>query len=80
MCIHHMLIGNRRIWAGKPVSIDLLVIAKLQSYNSDVIDFGEQLRVQHQAIWENIRWKEIFPIVQYQVSVKVSIQKNGVLR
>jgi hypothetical protein len=56
------------------------VIGKLQSYNSDVIDFGEQFRIQHQEIWEHIRWKEIFPLVPYQVSVYVSIQKDGVLR
>ncbi|HEX3044874.1 MAG TPA: Ger(x)C family spore germination protein [Bacillota bacterium] len=56
------------------------VIAKLQGYNADVIDFGEQFRIQQQNLWEKTNWKEIFPAVSYQVSVKVSLQKDGVLR
>ncbi len=56
------------------------VIAKLQAYNADVIDFGEQLRIQHQDLWEKINWKEIFPKAPYEVTVKVSLQKDGVLR
>ncbi len=56
------------------------VIRKLQGYNSDVIDFGEQFRIQHPSLWEKTNWKEIFPSVSYRVTVKVSLQKDGVLR
>lgn len=56
------------------------VIAKLQGYNADVINFGEQFRIQHQDLWEKTKWKEIFPTVPYQVNVKVSLQKDGILR
>ncbi len=57
-----------------------IVISKLQAYNSDVIDFGEQFRVQHPELWENAIWKNVFPVVPYRITVKVSIQKDGVLR
>ncbi len=56
------------------------VIRRLQYYNSDIIDFGEQLRVQHQRVWERTDWKRTFPSVKFQVRVKVKILGNGVLR
>lgn len=56
------------------------VIRKLQQFNSDVIDFGEQFRVQHQAIWEKTHWKKVFPMVHFQVTVRVKISRDGVLR
>lgn len=56
------------------------VIKKLQSLNSDVIDFGEQLRVQHEGLWKKIDWRKTFPKVPYQVEVKVQILSDGVMR
>ncbi len=57
-----------------------LVIKKLQEYNSDVINFGEEYRVQHQDWWEKTAWKEVFPKVPFRIGVKVTIEKDGVLR
>jgi spore germination protein KC len=56
------------------------VIHKLQGFNADVLDFGEQFRIQQPDLWEKIKWKESFPVAPYRVSVKVAIQKDGVLR
>ncbi len=56
------------------------LISKLQALNADVIDFGEQFRIQQPKIWEETDWKKIFPKVPFQVAVKVSLQKDGVLR
>lgn len=56
------------------------VINKLQGYNADVIDFGEQFRIQHPELWEKTNWKEVFPKVPYRITVKVTVEKDGVLR
>lgn len=54
------------------------VIKRLQAFNSDCINFGEELRVQHQGIWETINWKKVFPGIPFTVRVKVAIDRNGV--
>ncbi len=56
------------------------LISKLQAFDADVIDFGEQFRIQLPEIWEETDWKGIFPKVPYEVAVKVSLEKDGVLR
>jgi Ger(x)C family germination protein len=56
------------------------VIAKLQSYNSDIINFGEAFRVQHLKQYNKLPWKQIFPKVPFQVKVKAKIERDGALR
>jgi spore germination protein KC len=56
------------------------VIQKLQSDNSDIINFGEELRVQHLDVWKQLKWKQTFPKVSFQVVVKAKIERGGVLR
>lgn len=53
------------------------VVKKLQKLNSDVLDFGEELRVQHQRYWNQTEWKQEYPTVQYNIDVKVRIRKTG---
>ena len=55
------------------------VIRKLQGFNSDIINFGEQLRVQHFPVWNRIVWKKAYPTVDFQVDLQVHIWGNGVL-
>jgi spore germination protein KC len=55
------------------------VIRKLQGFNSDIIDFGEQLRVQHFQVWKRIAWEKVYPTVDFQVDLQVHIWGNGVL-
>ncbi len=56
------------------------LIKKLQSFNSDVINFGEEFRVQHQAAWQKTDWKAVYPTVPFAVKVKVRILSNGRFR
>ena len=56
------------------------VIPELQRYNSDVIDFGEQLRVQRPELWRRLRWKQVFPKVPFRLTVKVTITRDGVFQ
>jgi Ger(x)C family germination protein len=56
------------------------VIRKLQGLNSDTLDFGEQLRAQHQEVWKRIAWKKVFPTVPFRIELKVKVQRDGVLR
>ena len=55
------------------------VIRKLQGFNSDIINFGEELRVQHQSVWQKLDWKKVFPRAPFKVTVQVKIQRDGVL-
>ncbi len=56
------------------------VVRKLQRYNSDVIDFGEQLRVQRPELWKRLNWKRVFPKVSFKLAVKVKITRDGVFQ
>jgi Ger(x)C family germination protein len=56
------------------------VIEKLQSYNSDIINFGEEFRVQHLEQWKKQPWKKIFRKVRFKVIVKAKIERDGTLR
>lgn len=56
------------------------LIRKLQSLNSDSIGFGEKLRAHDYNLWKEMNWKEVFPTVPFQVSVKVKIIRDGVFR
>jgi spore germination protein KC len=58
--------------------IDL--VKKLQGYNSDIIDFGEEFRVQHQNVWKKTNWKAMFPKVPFTGKVKVHIDADGRFR
>ena len=55
------------------------VIRKLQGLNSDIINFGEELRVQHQSVWRALDWKKVFPQVPFKVTVELKIQRDGTL-
>ncbi len=55
-------------------------IKKLQQFNSDPIDFGEQFRVQHHELWKRNDWKKIFPKARFRVLVKVKIIREGTIR
>lgn len=56
------------------------VIKKLQNFNSDVVGFGEKLRIQHQDMWQRIEWKDLYPTVPFAVNVKLKIVRDGALR
>lgn len=56
------------------------VIRKLQSYNSDIIDFGEEYRVQHFESWKKRSWKQTFPEARFKVIVHAKIERDGILR
>lgn len=56
------------------------VIAKIQQFKADVLDFGEEFRVQHQAIWQKTDWKKIYPTVDFRVGVEVKILSDGRFR
>lgn len=56
------------------------VIKKLQNFNSDIVGFGDKLRIQHQDLWQRIEWKDIYPTVPFEVEVKLKIVRDGTLR
>jgi spore germination protein KC len=56
------------------------LIKKLQGLNCDIINFGEEFRVQHQDIWKKTDWKKVFPTVAFTVKVKVEISSAGSFR
>lgn len=56
------------------------LVKKLQEYNSDIINFGEEFRVQHQNIWNHTDWKSLFPTAPFEVKVKVHIEGDGRFR
>lgn len=56
------------------------VIRKLQEYNADVINFGEQLRVQDNRFWKKADWRRIYPRVPVVVRVDVKIVSDGTMR
>jgi len=74
---------NRRlekIVTKKIYSRMVAVIHKLQQLDSDTLDFGEQLRAQHQDVWQRIAWKKTFPTVPFRIRLKVKIQRDEALR
>ena len=58
------------------------VVQKLQSWGADVIDLGEELRVQQPRLWERIKgsWREVYRTAPVEVKVNVCITRDGVLR
>ncbi|MGE5529535.1 MAG: Ger(x)C family spore germination protein [Patescibacteria group bacterium] len=54
------------------------VVRKLQRWNADVIDLGEQLRVQRPALWRRIDWRAVYPAAGVRVEVEAEIKKSGV--
>ena len=56
------------------------VIKKLQGFNSDIVGFGDKLRIQHQDMWQRTEWKDLYPTVPFAVEVKLKIVRDGTLR
>lgn len=54
-------------------------IKQLQSLRSDIINFGEELRVQHYGFWKHVDWEKLYPSAGFKVAIKVRILGNGVL-
>lgn len=50
------------------------LVRKLQEYNSDIVNFGEEFRVQHQKVWKKVDWKRVYPTSPFTVKVKVQIE------
>lgn len=59
---------------------EIALIQKMQSLHSDIINFGEQLRVQQYTWWKKHDWKKVFPTVSFAVQAKVHIVRDGVVR
>ncbi|HEX3046409.1 MAG TPA: Ger(x)C family spore germination protein [Bacillota bacterium] len=56
------------------------LVKKLQGYNSDIINFGEEFRVQHQKAWKKTDWRKVYPVVPFTVKAKVKILSDGRFR
>lgn len=57
------------------------LIHQLQRINSDIINFGERLRVQKPDAWKGKgAWKRVFPTVAFRVGVSVQITRDGIRR
>ncbi|HEX2953526.1 MAG TPA: Ger(x)C family spore germination protein [Bacillota bacterium] len=59
---------------------EIKLMKKLQGYNSDIVDFGEEFRVQHPYIWKKTKWRAVYPTVPFEVNTKVKIDGDGRFR
>ncbi|MGM0836700.1 MAG: Ger(x)C family spore germination protein [Bacillota bacterium] len=55
------------------------VIETIQESNSDVLKIGEELRVHHHSIWEEINWRETYPNIEIIPKVSVKITGTGII-
>jgi spore germination protein KC len=56
------------------------VVRKLQHLNSDILDFGEQLRAQQPEVWRRNNWKKVYPGASVRIELKVKIHRDGILK
>lgn len=55
------------------------IIATIQEANSDVLRIGEELRVHHHSIWEELKWRETYPNIEIIPKISVKITGTGII-
>ena len=56
------------------------LLSKLQTLNSDPVNFGQAVRIKHPKYWETIQWHDVFPKAMFTVNVEFNIIDTGLLR
>ena len=56
------------------------LLAKLQTLNSDPVQFGDKYRIAHPFKWKKIDWHRVYPTAQFTVRVKFTLKENGLFR
>ncbi|MCA1319293.1 Ger(x)C family spore germination protein [Bacillus tianshenii] len=55
------------------------IIETIQGANSDVLKIGEEIRVHHHSIWEELKWRETYPNIKIIPKVSVKITGTGII-
>ncbi|PYZ94195.1 hypothetical protein CR194_01260 [Salipaludibacillus keqinensis] len=55
------------------------VINKLQESNCDALGIGRRVHAFEYSFWKEHDWQEIYPKVNFQISVEVEIVRHGIL-
>ncbi|NLP50138.1 Ger(x)C family spore germination protein [Bacillus sp. RO1] len=55
------------------------VINIIQDAKSDVLRIGEHIKVHHNKIWNDIKWREVYPTIEIVPNVTVEITGTGII-
>jgi spore germination protein KC len=56
------------------------LIAKLQGFNSDPVEFGRKLWIKYPHPWKQIDWHKVYPAAKFNVSAKFTLKETGLFR
>ncbi|WP_404449457.1 Ger(x)C family spore germination protein [Sutcliffiella horikoshii] len=55
------------------------VIKIIQDANSDVLKIGQHIKVHHNKVWKDIKWREVYPTIEIVPNVTVEITGTGII-
>ena len=55
------------------------VIKIIQEANSDVLKIGQHIKVHHNKVWKDIKWREVYPTIEIVPNVTVEITGTGII-
>ncbi|GGF16700.1 germination protein KC [Halobacillus andaensis] len=55
------------------------IFSVLQEGNSDVFAIGRKIQAYHPKVWEKLDWEEMYPEVQFNPEINVTIQQHGIV-
>ncbi|SFS46190.1 Ger(x)C family spore germination protein [Paenibacillus sp. BC26] len=55
------------------------VITQLQQANCDALGIGLHIKAHHNRYWKSITWEDVYPEIDIEPRIKVSIDKSGIM-
>lgn len=56
------------------------LIAKLQGFNSDPVEFGRKFRIKYPRQWKQLDWHQVYPTAKFNIDAKFTLRETGLFR
>ncbi|MNG40861.1 hypothetical protein D3C84_1296750 [compost metagenome] len=55
------------------------VVQQLQQARCDALGIGLHIKAHHNRYWKSVKWAEVYPEMDIEPRIKVSIDKSGIM-
>lgn len=54
-------------------------VERLQEANNDALGIGEQVRAYHNELWDQDKWRDLYPTIPFDIDFEIEIVQHGII-
>lgn len=54
-------------------------VERLQEANNDALGIGEQVRAYHNELWDQDKWRDLYPTIPFEIDFEIEIVQHGII-